>query len=259
MPRACWDCDIAAAERRFSLSGSNPRQRPAPQGGEDSLRLFIAIALPDEVRAALADAMGVLRRAGADDGLRWVRPEGIHVTLKFLGPTPRAKVPAIVAGLREAVAGIAAFELHPAGFGAFHGGKNPHFTREHPREAYHYNLRVLWVGVEGETARLAELAARVEDAIAPLGFQREKRPFAAHLTLARMREDATRETRERVHQALVPYLSKSTMSVGGFDASRVPRFPPFRAGHVSLMQSTLQRGGALYSAVETFPLIGGHA
>ena len=233
-----------------------PKTPGTPAASTPSLRLFIAIELPEAVRAALRDAVAMLRAAGVDEGLRWVRPEGIHVTLKFLGATPEARVPAIVGGLRAAAGDVAPFTLQPAGFGAFHGGRNPHFTRAHPREAYHYNLRVLWVGMQGDTAALASLAERVEDAIEPLGFPREKRRFAAHLTLARVREDAPRETRIALSAALQPFLSESTRAVGVFDPARVPEFPAFRAERVALMRSTLQRGGAVYDTIETVPLAG---
>ncbi|MEX2246399.1 MAG: RNA 2',3'-cyclic phosphodiesterase [Dehalococcoidia bacterium] len=224
----------------------------APPGGP--LRLFVAVDLPDDVRRALADATSMLKRAGVDEGLRWVRPEGIHVTLKFLGETPSSKIPAITSALENALAGAPAFELRPEGLGTFHGGRNPHFTREHPRESYPNNIRVLWVGVEGETALLAALASKVDEALVPLGLAAEKRPYSAHLTLARVREDADRAVRERLSHGLEPYASKSTMVVGRFDPALAPAFPSFRVERVSLMQSTLQRGGAVYRAMATFPL-----
>jgi 2'-5' RNA ligase len=217
------------------------------------LRLFVAVELSDDVRRALDDAIAVLKRAGADDGLRWVRPDGIHLTLKFLGATPPDRVSAIVSALREHLRGATAFDLQPDGFGAFHGGKHVVSRREWQREPRHHNVRVVWVGVEGETAKLAGLASRVEAALSPLGFPAENRPFSAHLTLARARDDSGRETRERLYKALDPYLSKSTRS-GNFRQELVPRFPPFRVDHVSLMQSMLRPGGAVYRAVETFAL-----
>ena len=213
------------------------------------LRLFVAIELPDEVKQALVEAVRALRGAGVDDGLRWVRPEGVHVTLKFLGPTPPERVPAIIDALRDAVRGVAPFDLQPSGIGAFHGGRSQHFTREYPRESYPQNIRVLWVGVHGDTAALAALADRVEGALNPLGFPREKRAFSAHLTLARVRDDASRETRIALSEALRPFLSEGSITPAVFDAARVPVFPAFRAERVSLMRSTLLRGGAVYDEV----------
>ena len=221
---------------------------------ERNLRLFVAIELPDVVRDALAAAIDTLRAAGVDEGLRWVRPEGIHVTLKFLGSTPPAIVPEITAGLDRAVAGVTAFDLQPEGLGAFHGGRNLHFTRQYPRESYPTNIRVLWVGVAGDIERLADVASRVEAELQPLGFPGEKRAFSAHLTLARVRDDADADTRRRLSHELEPFLSKSTQVVGRYRPDLAPQFPSFRAERVSLMRSTLARGGAHYDALATFPL-----
>jgi 2'-5' RNA ligase len=222
-----------------------------------SLRLFVAIELPDEVRDALAAASETLRRAGADRGLRWARPEGVHLTLKFLGAVPPDRVAAIHTALRLGVRDAAPMEVQPEGIGAFHGGGGRQPERHGRREAYHYNLRVLWAGFRAaDRDALVALADRVEAALNPLGYAREKRPFFPHLTLARTRDDADRETREALYRALEPYLSASSQT-GNFRPELAPRFPSFRAEHVSLMQSTLQPGGAVYRALSTFPLEGG--
>lgn len=191
-------------------------------------RLFVAVELPDNVRASLAATIGRLRDTMASDALRWVRPESIHITLKFLGDVDDARVPALHTALRIGVRDAAPFVLQPAGVGSFGGRRN---------------LRVVWAGVGGDTAALASLAERVETALAPLGFPREPRAFAAHLTLARVRDDATPDERERIH-ALMTRAETLAM-------------PMFRVDHCSLMQSTLGRGGAVYDALNTYPLEGG--
>jgi 2'-5' RNA ligase len=104
------------------------------------------------------------------------------------------------------------------------------------------NLRVVWVGVSGDTDALTALAARVEGVLQPLGFPGEARPFAAHLTLARMRDDASPAERERVH-ALLARVEPAEA-------------PSFRVASCSLMRSTLQRGGAVYDALKTYDLEG---
>jgi len=218
-----------------------------------SLRTFIAVELPDEVRTALGDVMDVLRAAGARDGLRWVRTEGIHVTLKFLGATSADKLPSISSAIADAARAHAPFELQPAGLGSFHGGRREHLHRG-TRESYHYNLRVVWTGVTGDLDALRRLASSIEERVAPLGFPTEKRPFTAHLTLARVRDDADRTTREALFRALEPYLSEGTRT-GNFRPELVPQFPRFPVRAVSLMESTLSRGGAVYHALKTFPLV----
>jgi 2'-5' RNA ligase len=221
----------------------------------ENLRLFVAVELPDDVRESLANATATLKRAGADAGLRWVRPEGIHLTLKFLGATPADRVDAICAALATHVRDAAQFDLQPASFGAFHGGRHVVGKREWQREPRHHNIRVVWVGIDGETQRLADLAGRVEAALSPLGFPTEQRAFSAHATLARAREDSTREERERLHAVLEPYLSRSTRS-GNFRPDLVPAVPAFTVDRVALMKSTLQRGGAVYERVASFQLEG---
>jgi len=192
---------------------------------DTTLRLFVAVELPAAAREALARTAGAMRAAGIGDGLRWVRPEGIHITLKFLGGVEEPRLSGIAASLTDAARVVAPFALQPRGIGSFGGWRG---------------LRVVWVGVGGETKALAALAGRVEDALAPLGFERERRRFAAHLTLARVREDASPDERERLHDALARF------EPAAYEAFRVERF--------SLMRSTLQRGGAVYEALASFEL-----
>jgi 2'-5' RNA ligase len=224
----------------------------APANG--NLRLFVAVELPTEVRGALSSAIDDLKRAGANEGLRWVRPEGVHLTLKFLGATPPARVDAITEALRQAAAGVAPFGVRPAGFGSFHGGKR-HNSEWQRRESYHYNLRVLWVGIGDGADELRSLAERVEGALNPLGFERERNDFFPHLTLARVREDVGRATREQMFRTLEPFLSGGVRT-GNFRPELVREFPMFHVKQLALMQSTLQPGGAVYRAVETFALGG---
>ncbi len=141
-------------------------------GGRESLRrevrAFAAVALPAALREALAALQAQCRRLGLP--ARWVRPEGIHLTLKFLGETAPARLDEAVASLAEAGAGVAGFRVRAEGLGVF----------PDPRRA-----RVLWVGVADEAGRLADLVRRVETAFARRGFPREPRPFRAHLTIGR--------------------------------------------------------------------------
>lgn len=185
------------------------------------IRLFVACELTDEVRDALARVQGDLRRLGADR-LRWVRPEGIHVTLKFLGGVEASRVEAISDALASA---IEPFELRvrPASVGGFGGAR----------------LRVVWVGLEGDIDSLAVLADRVEAALEPLGFPRERRPFAAHLTLARVLDEAPAHERKQLAALVERY--------------EPPRLPSMTLTEVSLMQSRLQPGGSVYTRLASFP------
>ncbi len=185
-------------------------------------RLFVALELPGPVREALAAVQASLRAQGLER-LRWVRPEGIHLTLKFLGETPAARLGEIMAAL-EGAAGGGTLRLALAGLGTFGDRRGP---------------RVLWVGLEGDRQRLERLQARVEEALAALRFPREGRPFSPHLTLARVPENEMRRA-----AALLP--------------SVLPRVtvPPvtMSLAEMSLMRSHLHPAGAVYERVATFPL-----
>lgn len=189
---------------------------------EELLRLFVAVDLPEVVRDALTRLQQELR--GQDlSGLRWVRPEGTHLTLKFLGETPAERVPAI----REALAaaqGVAAFRLALGALGTFGNRRGP---------------RVLWLDIGGEVQRLRELQIVVERALVEAGFAPEEREFSPHLTLARVRQPPRPGTAERVSQAL--------------EAVAPPR-AEFEVREVLLMRSTLQPGGAAYERLAAFPL-----
>ncbi len=209
----------------------------APAPGR-SVRLFVAIELPDEVRSALAATVAALARGGASgDAVRWVRPEGVHVTLKFLGATPEALVAAVEGALGAVAVGARPFRLRLAGVGSFGGPRNPGGP---PRTGRPAGLRVIWAGVAGEVDALAALAARVDGALAALGFPPEQRPFAAHLTLGRVRDGTPPAARAGIFAAL--------------EALPPPRTLPIPVDRISLMQSKLGPGGASYHARAVFPL-----
>lgn len=178
------------------------------------MRLFIALNLPEEVQQALWAAVAPLRDLGLP--VKWVRPEGIHLTLKFLGEVPEAREGEFVAALGRAAVGARALPLALGGFGVF-----PDFRRP----------RVLWVGVAPDPA-LELLQDRVEREFAPLGFPTEAQTFRPHLTLGR----AAREARARDFRS-----GGLEQSVGAlrFDETVL-------VTSVDLMQSTLQSGGAVY-------------
>lgn len=173
------------------------------------MRLFIALNLPEEVQQALWAAVAPLRDLGLP--VKWVRPEGIHLTLKFLGEVPEAREGEFVAALGRAAVGARALALALGGFGVF-----PDFRRP----------RVLWVGVAPDPA-LELLQDRVEREFAPLGFPTEAQTFRPHLTLGR----AARDFRSGgLEQSVGALRFDETVLVTSVD----------------LMQSTLQSGGAVY-------------
>ena len=130
------------------------------------MRLFVAIDISPPVRAELASLMKQLQRT--EPRARWVRVEGMHVTLKFLGETRPEHLPAIHQAL-EKITSRSAVEMRFRGLGFFPNARRP---------------RVLWAGIEA-SPNLAELAQGVDQAVEPSGFPRETRSFVPHLTLAR--------------------------------------------------------------------------
>ena len=191
----------------------------------ERLRLFVACELSQEVKEALARLQAELRPRHLER-LRWVRLEGIHLTLKFLGETPADKVPAIERALAEAATGVGPFALSLGELGTF-----PDPRRGRPR--------VIWVGLSGELQPLAELQKRLETSLAGLGFAPEERPFSPHLTLARVPPEQVASLAPRIQEAIA--------------AVRVSKVAQ-RVTEVSLMRSILQAGGAVYQKVAAWPL-----
>lgn len=138
-----------------------------------SLRVFCAIDLPDNVRAPAAARIGRLRAAFPHVRASWERPEKLHITLKFIGEVEPPRVNDLSQAAGRAASQVGRFELSIAGAGAFP-----------PRGA----ARVLWLGVGDMSGGLKRLAAMLEDECATMGFARERRPFSPHLTIARLRD-----------------------------------------------------------------------
>jgi 2'-5' RNA ligase len=179
------------------------------------LRLFVAVDLPDDVRDALAAAIAPLRELLPT--ARWIPPESWHITLKFLGSAPAAAVEEVASAVGEAVGEHTAFRARLSGVGAF-----PSASR----------ARVVWAGVEGRHEELAALARSVDRAL-EFAFPKEERPFAAHLTLARLKEQA------RLPDELAALDVTSR---------------PFRVGAVRLYRSHLGRPHARYEVLGQLPL-----
>jgi len=134
------------------------------------VRTFIAIELPDQTRSDIAGVQKDLASAGLK--LRWVKPQNIHLTLTFLGDVDRHLITAICDSMNTVTRQHPSFELQPRGLGCFPGLKNP---------------RVFWVGLSGALVVLKALQTDVENALTPLGFNPEKRPFRGHVTIGRIK------------------------------------------------------------------------
>jgi 2'-5' RNA ligase len=194
----------------------------------EKVRSFIAIELPSEVKACLADLEQELKK-GRHTFVKWVAPEGIHLTLKFLGHVDSDRLGPVTNAIKEASQGIPPFHLELGAPGAF-----PNFSRP----------RVAWVGLQGELDKLIALQKRLDPLLVPLGFPKEDRPFNPHLTLSRVRENSSSAERQSFGQLLQRMRFEAGCS--------------FLAESVDLMRSQLTPAGAIYSRLDSVPLMEKH-
>ena len=190
---------------------------------EKTHRLYVACELPEEVRRTMGGLVESLR-AQSDGAVRWVNPQSMHVSLKFLGDVPERQIPAVKMALQEAVVRHSAFFLELSNIGSF-GGRE--------------GIRLMWAAVAGDVLRLEALARDVNRALAVVGFQPETRPFRPHLTLGRVRNDVPTRQRAEIEVA----VGKTKIPVC-----------EWRTAEISLIRSRLQPDGARQDIVATFPL-----
>ncbi|HUT24909.1 MAG TPA: RNA 2',3'-cyclic phosphodiesterase [Sumerlaeia bacterium] len=189
------------------------------------LRLFIAADLSSEQRSAAAQLIENLRKGVQFTKAypKWVKPEGMHLTLKFLGNVDSERVGEIVSAVDKAIAGAASFPFDLRGLGAFPSERQP---------------KVLWVGAKKGAEDLGILASGIERALRPLGFPPEQRPFHAHLTLARIK--SLRDV-EAMMQVVRSHGKHSALGEAEVD-------------RVTLYKSDLSPQGATYTALHRWPL-----
>ena len=186
----------------------------------DTIRIFIAIELEETQHSALRGVQARFQRDRAAAFVRWVAPESIHLTLKFLGDVAIDTMPALQRAVAEACAGIAPFTLSLKGAGAFPNTRRPN---------------VVWVGMGGQVERAALLAQRLDDTTAAMGIARDERPFSAHLTLGRVKRDAGPDERQLVGKLI------DRAAVGELGLVQVER--------VSTMKSELRPSGSVYTQI----------
>ena len=190
------------------------------------IRVFIALELPAKSKQTLAEVIQK-PRTELPNGVGWVNPSGIHLTLKFLGDIDSSSVAGILEAMRSAVKPKQGerFGLRLSGLGVFPNPEQP---------------RVLWAGLDGDLAALRSLQERVDQSVSQLGFAKERRPFTPHLTIGRVRNGATSELRRRV---------------GGFLATtHIEAGESWQPDAIHLIQSTLTPEGAVYSHLGSVPI-----
>jgi 2'-5' RNA ligase len=183
----------------------------------EQIRLFIAIELPEPVKTGLKQIQDSLKSADPSVA-RWVDPQGIHLTLKFLGNVDVDKIDAITRAMQPAKMSVGAFDLQIADLGVF-----PNSRR----------VQIVWIGLGGSVDKLLELQKDIELYIAPLGFPPEKRPFTPHLTIARVREYATPVQRQALGEIVAKTQTELNLGI--------------KVNSISLMRSQLTPKGAIYT------------
>ena len=190
----------------------------------EQVRSFIAIELPNELKVGLSQLEAQLK-SGKQSGVKWVNPYSIHLTLKFLGSIAVDKISQITKAMEAAAQGISPFHLEVKDLGAF-----PNLRR----------VQVVWVGISGEVDRLGQLQQRIESNLARLGFAPESRPFTPHLTLARLRNQASLDERQRLGELIAGTRFEVAYTI--------------KVDTISLMRSQLTREGAIYSRISAVGL-----
>ncbi|OGP17339.1 MAG: 2'-5' RNA ligase [Deltaproteobacteria bacterium GWC2_55_46] len=179
------------------------------------MRTFIAIRIPTEVKEALRAVQESLDRGFKSVG--WVRPEAVHLTLKFLGEVDDKRLEELGSALQEAASGIPPFSLTVEGVGGFPNQKSP---------------RVIWAGIK-ENESFAKLQRQVEEHLNAIGFEREERPFTPHLTLCRIKSIGDGKALGRLLADIKPQIKAD-----------------FRVSSVILFKSELKKTGAEYTAMK---------
>jgi len=187
-----------------------------------TIRSFIAFELPAAVIALLDNVQQGLKALSLK--AKWVRPQNIHLTLKFLGNIDPANIEDIGRAMADAAEDCAPFTLTVAGLGFFPGPKRP---------------RIVWVGLGGETEILLNLQHKLVQRLAAIGYPQEKRPFKAHLTLGRIRQ--------AVNPSAIGRAMQEYSNLGNLQ---------FAADRIILFKSDLKPTGAVYSPLRQSILSG---
>lgn len=186
----------------------------------ETIRTFIAVELPEELRADIRQVQQALKKYHLN--FRWVRPESIHLTLKFLGNISPANIQTVTRELTDVAKVYGVFELRGSGIGVFPSTRNP---------------RVLWAGVGGAIPMLQSVQSMLDDRLSEQGFEKERRPFKGHLTLGRAKGkiDCRR-------------MMDAMAACGGFETLS------FTVHSLTFFKSDLRKGGPVYSRLAVAPL-----
>lgn len=198
-------------------------------GQRNTVRVFVAVGLSAEAREQLVDAVARIRRE-VPDGIQWANPDGMHLTLKFLGNIPVESVDPLLERVESISDLHAPFPLHLDGLGVFPNPRRP---------------RVLWAGVGGDLDALGRLQQAMEEGVNALGYRPEERPFRPHITLGRPRRSVPDGQLGRIGSVL--------------SSLDPPASVAWDVAAVDVMRSELHPSGARYTVLGAAPLGGASA
>ena len=183
----------------------------------DTVRTFIAFELPEQIVGAISQIQEGLKKSGLK--MKWVKPENIHLTLKFLGNIKTSDVEKVDRAMTRSSRGVDPISLAVKGMGVFPDLRRP---------------RVLWVGITGGVNSILTLHSAIEENLESIGFPKENRPFKGHLTVGRVKARIDSKILADAMKAFETFESES-----------------FIADHLILFQSELRPTGAVYTKLKT--------
>lgn len=220
LPPILTESKLELQRRGQQIAPTVTSDHPAP-----FLRLFIALAVPPEVRREIARAQGQLRRHSPPGAIRWTQPDQFHVTLKFLGDVPAAQADALKPAVAKICTGFPALRLAAHGIGFFPNRQTP---------------RVIWVGANGVSGQLAELYRQMAVAMEPFAPSEKPEKFTGHITLGRFKPG--------FHAAIPKLIERAAVLRGR-------HFGDWRADAVEIIRSELTSAGALHLPFAAFALM----
>ena len=192
----------------------------------EHFRTFIALEIKENIKELLAS---VQQKIGSKTGgIKWVKPNNLHLTLKFLGPTPEDKIEDISAVLEKVAGGLARFNVFVSGLGAFPSINDP---------------KVIWAGLKADDV-LYKLQKDLDISLESLGFAREKRSFSPHLTIGRVRDNmAKKKLREVFEQVRAETGSSKAENITFYKSDLMPEGPVYTGLKSIQLSNSLQVEG----------------
>lgn len=187
------------------------------------MRAFIAIELPKDLKNALSQLQEQLRKTAAD--VKWVQPDNIHLTLKFLGEIDEKKLDKISLILDKIAISNKCFQISFSTLGAFPKMSSP---------------RIIWVGIEKGDMETKKIACELEGEIEKIGIPKENRPFSTHITIGRIKSALNQQMLTQELNQLEDYFTEKKLQ--------------FKAERITLFKSTLLPEGATYEPLKVINL-----